>query len=168
MSWYRFRGPFDSLKPKKTVKFQVSSDRKSTHRHHKISIRIIIIIIIYYILYTIYYILYTIYYILYTINFILYTLYFTQHFHPKYTRIWPFFEKISNMFLLSSGCYRHILLGHITFRMFLTTFVDHIDTLLHILKKLTLHHSSLPSEIYSNLTFFWENPEHVPPQFRML
>ena len=75
MSWYRFRGPFDSLKPKNTVKFQVSSDQKSTHRHHKISIRIIIIIIIYYILYTIYYILYTIYFILFTIYFFLHTVY---------------------------------------------------------------------------------------------
>ena len=167
----------------------------------------------------IYYILYTIYYILYTIYYILYTLYLTQHFRPKYTLIWPFFEQILNMFLLSSGCYRHILLGHITFRMFHTTFVDHIDTLLHIPKswpfithhfrpkytriwaflekisnmfllssgcyrhillghitfimshttfvdhidtllhiliKLTLDHSSLLSKIYSNLSHFWE------------
>jgi len=93
MSWYRFRGPFDSLKPKKTVKFQVSSDQKSTHGHHKISIRIIIIIIIYYILYTIYYILYTIYYILYTIYYILFTSYCLHHFLSKYTQIWAILRK---------------------------------------------------------------------------
>ena len=88
----------------------------------------------------------------------------THHFRPKYTRIWAFLEKISNMFLLSSGCYRHILLGHITFIMSHTTFVDHIDTLLHILIKLTLDHSSLSSKIYSNLSHFWQNLEDVPPQ----
>ena len=111
MSWYRFRGPFDSLKPKKTVKFQVSSDQKSTHGHHKISIRIIIILIIYYILYTIYYILYTIYYILYTLYYLLYTFYFIL-FTSFPFKIYPNlsdFEKIMRMFLLSSRCCRHIL-----------------------------------------------------------
>jgi len=101
MSWYRFRGPFDSSKPKKTVKFQVSSDQKSTHGHHKISIRIIIIIIIYYILYTIYYILYTIHYIFYTFDSLLYTIHiifvqnipqfelFLRKFGPKRVQVNP-------------------------------------------------------------------------------